>query len=168
MYKLLVLGCFAVLSAAITSSALAHPGRTNSSGCHNDRRTGDYHCHGGSGGSSSSGSGGYSSPSTSSGSPSSGSSGSYVHPSNRPSNVVATPDGACPQQVGDYNAMTIDAVNLRTGPSTDSNIITEIPFGTRLKIHSWTTADNGRDWGWLTTSDGQEGWASRAFISCLE
>ncbi|MBZ4417089.1 YHYH domain-containing protein [Myxococcus sp. RHSTA-1-4] len=27
--------------------AWAHPGRTNSSGCHNNRRTGDYHCHGG-------------------------------------------------------------------------------------------------------------------------
>ena len=25
----------------------AHPGRTNSEGCHNNRKTGDYHCHGG-------------------------------------------------------------------------------------------------------------------------
>lgn len=25
--------------------ALAHPGRTNASGCHNDNRTGGYHCH---------------------------------------------------------------------------------------------------------------------------
>jgi len=29
--------------------AWAHPGRTNDSGCHNNRRTGDYHCHGGGG-----------------------------------------------------------------------------------------------------------------------
>jgi uncharacterized protein YgiM (DUF1202 family) len=92
----------------------------------------------------------------------------YVHPSDRPSNVVSTPDGACPVQIGSYNAMAIDAVNLRTGPSTDSTIITEITLGTRLKVHSWRTADNGRDWGWLTTSDGKEGWASRSFISCLE
>lgn len=25
--------------------ALAHPGGLNSQGCHNSRRTGDYHCH---------------------------------------------------------------------------------------------------------------------------
>jgi uncharacterized protein YgiM (DUF1202 family) len=92
----------------------------------------------------------------------------YVHPSDRPSNVVSTPDGACPVQIGSYNAMAIDAVNLRTEPSADSTLITEIPFGTRLKVHSWTTASNGRDWGWVTIRDGQEGWASRSFISCLE
>ena len=27
--------------------ALAHPGGLNREGCHNNRRTGDYHCHGG-------------------------------------------------------------------------------------------------------------------------
>ncbi|RYZ35586.1 MAG: YHYH domain-containing protein, partial [Myxococcaceae bacterium] len=44
---LLVLG---VLSALASSHvAWAHPGRTNSSGCHNERRTGGYHCHGGGG-----------------------------------------------------------------------------------------------------------------------
>lgn len=45
--------------------AFGHPGGLNSAGCHNNRRTGDYHCHGGggySGGGSSSGGGGYSSP----------------------------------------------------------------------------------------------------------
>jgi hypothetical protein len=44
---------------------LAHPGRLNSAGCHNNRSTGDYHCHGGggySGGGSSGGGGGYSTP----------------------------------------------------------------------------------------------------------
>lgn len=44
-------------TGAISSlPAIAHPGRTNASGCHNNRRTGDYHCHGG--GSDSSGYGG--------------------------------------------------------------------------------------------------------------
>ncbi|MCY1032241.1 YHYH domain-containing protein [Corallococcus sp. BB11-1] len=53
---LLVLG---VLSALASSHvAWAHPGRTNSSGCHNERRTGGYHCHGGGGGGG--GSGGWS------------------------------------------------------------------------------------------------------------
>lgn len=27
---------------------LAHPGGLNAEGCHNNRKTGDYHCHGGS------------------------------------------------------------------------------------------------------------------------
>lgn len=45
--------------------AFGHPGGLNSAGCHNNRRTGDYHCHGGggySGGGSSGAGGGYSSP----------------------------------------------------------------------------------------------------------
>ncbi|MER2492364.1 YHYH domain-containing protein [Catenovulum sediminis] len=29
-----------------TSQVLSHSGRTNSSGCHNQRSTGGYHCHG--------------------------------------------------------------------------------------------------------------------------
>lgn len=32
------------LSLAL-GSALAHPGGLNSEGCHNNRKTGDYHCH---------------------------------------------------------------------------------------------------------------------------
>lgn len=36
------------LGLAVAHVAGAHPGRTNASGCHNDRRTGGYHCHGGS------------------------------------------------------------------------------------------------------------------------
>ena len=27
------------------ATALAHPGGLNSEGCHNNRKTGDYHCH---------------------------------------------------------------------------------------------------------------------------
>lgn len=38
----------------LTSVASAHSGRTNAEGCHNNKKTGDYHCHGG--GSKSSGS----------------------------------------------------------------------------------------------------------------
>lgn len=29
-----------------SSAALAHPGGLNAEGCHNNRKTGDYHCHG--------------------------------------------------------------------------------------------------------------------------
>ena len=37
---------FIVLIILIFSiNVLAHSGRTNSSGCHNNRKTGDYHCH---------------------------------------------------------------------------------------------------------------------------
>lgn len=42
--------CFFFLCASL---AYAHPGRTNSQGCHTNRKTGDYHCHN-SGGSSAS------------------------------------------------------------------------------------------------------------------
>lgn len=38
-----------VLGLVATGVAWAHPGRTNSAGCHNNRRTGGYHCHGGGG-----------------------------------------------------------------------------------------------------------------------
>ncbi|MBI1353316.1 MAG: YHYH domain-containing protein [Acidobacteria bacterium] len=34
--------CFLALTIV-----MAHPGRLNSSGCHNDRKNGGYHCHGG-------------------------------------------------------------------------------------------------------------------------
>lgn len=30
---------------AVTSVGFAHPGGLNAQGCHNNRKTGDYHCH---------------------------------------------------------------------------------------------------------------------------
>ncbi|WP_460506890.1 YHYH domain-containing protein [Hydrogenophaga soli] len=32
--------------ALTCSAAMAHPGGVNSEGCHNNRKTGEYHCHG--------------------------------------------------------------------------------------------------------------------------
>lgn len=37
----------AFLMAVCVSTAAAHPGGLNRSGCHNNRKTGDYHCHSG-------------------------------------------------------------------------------------------------------------------------
>lgn len=34
-----------LLAVAVSGSALAHPGGLNAEGCHNNRKTGDYHCH---------------------------------------------------------------------------------------------------------------------------
>lgn len=34
-------------SLALPSLSEAHPGGLNAEGCHNNRKTGDYHCHGG-------------------------------------------------------------------------------------------------------------------------
>ena len=34
--------------AMFPTAALAHPGGLNAEGCHNNRKTGDYHCHRGS------------------------------------------------------------------------------------------------------------------------
>lgn len=41
-----VLFSFAVLGAGVPASrAAAHPGGLNAEGCHNNRKTGGYHCH---------------------------------------------------------------------------------------------------------------------------
>lgn len=42
MKKLLAI---AFISMAFLSTLYAHSGRTNSQGCHNDTKTGGYHCH---------------------------------------------------------------------------------------------------------------------------
>lgn len=33
------------LATLLCTAALAHSGRTNKDGCHNNTKTGDYHCH---------------------------------------------------------------------------------------------------------------------------
>lgn len=38
----------AISLLGLAGPALAHPGGLNKDGCHNDRKTGDYHCHRGS------------------------------------------------------------------------------------------------------------------------
>jgi hypothetical protein len=43
--KIIALGLMAGL-AVFVSAASAHGGRTNAEGCHNERATGSYHCHG--------------------------------------------------------------------------------------------------------------------------
>ncbi|MNQ72107.1 Excalibur calcium-binding domain protein [compost metagenome] len=35
----------ATAALAMPTSVFAHPGGLNSEGCHNNRKTGDYHCH---------------------------------------------------------------------------------------------------------------------------
>ncbi|MDQ3483214.1 MAG: excalibur calcium-binding domain-containing protein [Pseudomonadota bacterium] len=35
-----------ILSLPSAAASSAHPGGLNAEGCHNNRRTGDYHCHG--------------------------------------------------------------------------------------------------------------------------
>jgi hypothetical protein len=36
---------FILFLLIISKPAFSHPGRTNAEGCHNDRKTGQYHCH---------------------------------------------------------------------------------------------------------------------------
>ena len=38
---------FAISAVSFASGAEAHSGGLNAEGCHNNRKTGDYHCHGG-------------------------------------------------------------------------------------------------------------------------
>lgn len=45
MKILMIVG--AALSLALPAAVAAHPGGLNAEGCHNDRKRGGYHCHGG-------------------------------------------------------------------------------------------------------------------------
>ena len=42
MRKLMLISAFMCLSGSV----MAHSGGTNADGCHTNRKTGDYHCHG--------------------------------------------------------------------------------------------------------------------------
>jgi 5-methylcytosine-specific restriction endonuclease McrA len=42
----LVAGAMAAFLTCIAAPAAPHPGGLNASGCHTNRKTGDYHCHG--------------------------------------------------------------------------------------------------------------------------
>lgn len=37
---------FLVVSFLLAGAAMAHPGGLNTAGCHNEKKTGSYHCHG--------------------------------------------------------------------------------------------------------------------------
>ncbi|MDN4629203.1 DUF1283 domain-containing protein [Erwinia sp. PsM31] len=39
-------GTALLICTILSTSALAHSGRTNAEGCHTNRKTGEYHCHG--------------------------------------------------------------------------------------------------------------------------
>jgi hypothetical protein len=46
----LLVGVAFLTLPSVTAPTLSHPGRLNGEGCHNNRKTGDYHCHRGGGG----------------------------------------------------------------------------------------------------------------------
>lgn len=41
----LVKSCLGLMLIGFACAAQAHPGGLNAEGCHNNRKTGDYHCH---------------------------------------------------------------------------------------------------------------------------
>ena len=43
--KFLILFCFGLLGLAFSSPVEAHPGRRAADGCHNEKATGERHCH---------------------------------------------------------------------------------------------------------------------------
>lgn len=134
-------------SLCFVASAEAHPGRTDASGCHNDRRNGGYHCHNGG-----------------------NSGGSYRGGSGSSSEMLEPTSSVCPD--GDtwdgFNGITseFDNVNLRTGPSTNSRVIVVMRPNTRLTIHSWHQRSDGR-WAWVTTEQGQSGYGREPLIECF-
>ena len=48
LFVILAASGAAILGAVPTSPAMSHGGGLNAEGCHNNRKTGDYHCHRGS------------------------------------------------------------------------------------------------------------------------
>ena len=51
--RLLTAAALMLVPVSLPTMATAHPGGLNAEGCHNNRKTGDYHCHRGGGSSSS-------------------------------------------------------------------------------------------------------------------
>lgn len=47
MKRILNILVLAVFMVILSTPVFAHSGRTDGSGCHTNRKTGDYHCHGG-------------------------------------------------------------------------------------------------------------------------
>lgn len=43
--KKLIIALALTVALSLPILSFAHPGRTNAQGCHNNRKTGDYHCH---------------------------------------------------------------------------------------------------------------------------
>jgi N-acetylmuramoyl-L-alanine amidase len=59
-----------------------------------------------------------------------------------------------------YYVTGTDSLNVRTGSSTDSNIITAVKSGAPLNV-----SGKSGNWGKVTTSAGVSGWASLAYLS---
>jgi len=45
MQRVLMISALAVLAGVVSFESNAHSGGLNAEGCHNNRKTGDYHCH---------------------------------------------------------------------------------------------------------------------------
>jgi hypothetical protein len=45
MNKLVSVAVSALLTLSLSGAVFAHGGGLNKDGCHNNRKTGDYHCH---------------------------------------------------------------------------------------------------------------------------
>jgi len=89
----------------------------------------------------------------------------------RPAQPLAAPasSGACPGTGSRFNGSSSsdDNVNLRSGPSTSSGVVTLMQPSTSVTIHSWRTMPDGR-WAWLTTENNQDGWARFPLVSCVD
>ncbi len=126
------IGLVSVILAGTTFAAAyqgtAHSGRTDSSGCHNDRKNGGYHCHGASGGGSSSGS---SSPSVPLNSPIN----TIELPGSRPSSQPSSGSTAYAQiiSVGDGDTIRVNKQGQRITvrlACIDAPEMAQAPYGT--------------------------------------
>lgn len=90
--------------------------------------------------------------------------------SNRQASSEPQANEVCPTggRIQGFNGITSDSdnVNLRTGTSTASSVVRVMPPETLAQIHSWRSTSEGR-WAWITTSQGQNGWAREPYVDCV-
>lgn len=134
------LGCFtALLLSSVTLPVEAHSGGTDSRGCHTNRKTGDYHCHGGrSSRPSSTEQESYSSPSRPSSPPAPRQSQPAVTPQSQPLSVPKLPptwnryDPVTVLSVGDGDTIRIEregeAITVRLA-CIDAPETAQAPYG---------------------------------------
>jgi uncharacterized protein YgiM (DUF1202 family) len=88
-------------------------------------------------------------------------------PTETPAPVETTPTAtATPGFTPDYVLSSDVRVNLRSGPSQDTDIVNTLDSGTELQyLNESQDDDNGTTWMKFETADGEEGWIRQIDVS---
>ncbi|PZD71047.1 hypothetical protein C1752_08489 [Acaryochloris thomasi RCC1774] len=144
--------------AIATVSALAHSGRTNASGCHNNSKTGSYHCHN----------------SGTPTAPSSPSSPRRSTPTSSPSRTtaprVSEPYPKSAKLIQSESAcINAESVNVRRLPSLDSSVVQTLDKNQCIfaLTQEFSVTSNSYRWRKVRLSDGREGYTVTQFLNLL-